>query len=254
MTYHSVDSEGPVSPEVFEYHLKVLTDLGFQSIGGEELKSFLEGNRREKKRVLTITFDDGLLDHWTIACPLLRKYGYRAIFFVITGRIEPGGDGCRPWAKAEKNQTAGFVNRYMSWDELKEIERLGLGEVHSHTHSHRHFFRDLNGCVGDGDLQWLAEDINRSKREIERYLGRREIFLCWPGGQYDSRALECGRGLGFQTFFTTKDGTNGPGSGTREIKRLHVTSKGRIPFNVRVWLYSGSLRYKAFELTKEIFG
>jgi len=142
----------------------------------------------------------------------------------------------------------------MSWDELKEIERLGLGDVHSHTRSHRHYFRELNGCKDGKDLGWLSEDIDRSKREIEKYLGSREVFLCWPGGEYDSRAVECAENLGFQTFFTTRDGVNRVGSGTQEIKRLHVTSKGRVPFGPRVLLYSGSLRYKAFKSARRIFG
>ncbi len=254
LTYHSVGPGGSVTPEIFEQHLRGMAKSGFRSIGGKDLKGFLNGDIRNKKRVVAITFDDGFLDNWTVACPLLMKYGFRAIFFVITGKIEPGGNGCRPWIKAGETYSESLVGRYMSWDELKEMERLGLGEVHSHTHSHRFLFKDLNGCMGSKDLQWLAGDIKRSKEEIHKHFGSREVFLCWPGGEYESRALHCGENSGFHTFFTTIDGTNQPGSGTREIKRLHVTSKGRVPFNLRVWLYSGSLSYRAFELMRRIFG
>lgn len=254
LTYHSISPEGPVTPEVFERHLSVLKKFGFQSIGGEELKRLLNGEKRKKKRVLAITFDDGFLDNWTIACPLLEKYGFHAIFFVITSRVASGGKGCWPWTRSKGIDRTCSVEMYMSWDELKEIERLGLGDVHSHTHSHRHFFRDLNGCKREEDLRWLSEDIKRSKREIEKHLGSREVFLCWPGGEYDSRTMESAENLGFHTFFTTEDAVNRVGSGTREIKRLHVTSKGRVPFGLRVWLYSGSLRYKVFKSVRGIFG
>jgi len=254
LTYHTVNSQGPVTPRVFERHLTILKELEFRSLRAEELNSLLKGETREKERALAITFDDGFLDNWTIASPLLEKYGFCAIFFIITSRVEPTGNGCRPRMGAGESGKTGFTARRVNWDELREIERLGLGDVHSHTHSHRHFFKDLNGCKDGKDLVWLSEDIDRSKREIEKYLGSREVFLCWPGGEYDSRAVECAENFGFRTFFTTKDGVNRVGSGTREIKRLHVTSKGRIPFGLRVLLYSGSLRYRAFKSARRIFG
>jgi len=40
-----------------------------------------------------ITFDDGYLDNWTVALPILRRYGVPATFFIATGFL----DGGRMW-------------------------------------------------------------------------------------------------------------------------------------------------------------
>lgn len=41
-------------------------------------------------RALTITFDDGYADNFTVACPILLKYGVKAGFFVASGFLNGG--------------------------------------------------------------------------------------------------------------------------------------------------------------------
>ncbi|WP_374482999.1 polysaccharide deacetylase family protein [Zoogloea sp.] len=41
-------------------------------------------------RTLVITFDDGYADNFTIAYPILRKHGVRALFFIASGYLDGG--------------------------------------------------------------------------------------------------------------------------------------------------------------------
>ncbi|HUI78269.1 MAG TPA: polysaccharide deacetylase family protein [Bryobacteraceae bacterium] len=62
----------------------------------EEALAFVEGTQKEKTprcRVL-LTFDDGYLDNYQMAFPILRSYGVPGVFFLATGMV---GSCCVPW-------------------------------------------------------------------------------------------------------------------------------------------------------------
>jgi peptidoglycan/xylan/chitin deacetylase (PgdA/CDA1 family) len=62
----------------------------------EEAQAFVDGTQKERTpryRVL-ITFDDGYLDNYQIAFPVLRSHKAQAVFFLVTGIV---GSGHVPW-------------------------------------------------------------------------------------------------------------------------------------------------------------
>ncbi len=62
----------------------------------EEAQDFIDGTNRDKTaryRVL-ITFDDGYLDNYQIAFPVLRAHGAQGVFFLVTGIM---GSAAVPW-------------------------------------------------------------------------------------------------------------------------------------------------------------
>ncbi|HEU4929197.1 MAG TPA: polysaccharide deacetylase family protein [Candidatus Krumholzibacteria bacterium] len=85
LMYHSI---GRVLPDwhwalltlvasTFESHLIALSKGGYTTVGLPELFDYVSGRCTLPKRTLVLTFDDGYLDNWTHAVPLLRKYGLR---------------------------------------------------------------------------------------------------------------------------------------------------------------------------------
>lgn len=88
-----------VSPQNFEAHLQVLQKR-FSTIPLSELIDRV--NRKKiKRRTVALTFDDGYLDNYQIAKPLLEKYRTPATFFICTGNINT-------------------LNQFW-WDELEQI-------------------------------------------------------------------------------------------------------------------------------------
>ena len=62
----------------------------------EEAQAFIDGQVREKTsrcRVL-ITFDDGYLDNYKLAFPILRSHGVQGVFFLVSGIM---GSSWVPW-------------------------------------------------------------------------------------------------------------------------------------------------------------
>ena len=78
--------------EQFESHLAYLKRR-FHMATLEEVFAMMDGDAPKGTSVL-ITFDDGYLDNYTTAFPILRSHGVQAVFFLPTAFI---GTGKLPW-------------------------------------------------------------------------------------------------------------------------------------------------------------
>ncbi|QHL89098.1 polysaccharide deacetylase family protein [Nibribacter ruber] len=88
-----------VRPDLFEQQLQLLQE-DYQVLPLPELVARADKNSLKRKSI-ALTFDDGYLDNFLVAKPLLEKYGLPATFFIAGGQAE-----------AEK----GFW-----WDELEDL-------------------------------------------------------------------------------------------------------------------------------------
>ena len=70
-----------VSPDMFERHLKYFKDNGWKFIKMSELQLYENDNK-----VVAITFDDGYLDNYSQALPLLKKYEACATLYLVIDR------------------------------------------------------------------------------------------------------------------------------------------------------------------------
>jgi hypothetical protein len=135
--YHSI---GPINtnwyrnfltiePSVFEDHLayfskeySVITLKEYWLIQTERLSPV--------KNPLIITFDDGYLDNFIRAFPLLKKYGLKATIFISPEFVD------QKFGVRSINDSVGFL----SWDEMKLMEASGLIDIQSHTMTHTKYF------------------------------------------------------------------------------------------------------------------
>ena len=86
-----------------------------------------------------LSFDDGYLDNWVYAFPLLKKYGIRATIFCSTDYIDRK-EVCRATLEDVWNgrlkQSELTPWGFCSVLELREMERSGLIDIQSHTITH----------------------------------------------------------------------------------------------------------------------
>lgn len=75
-----------VSPQNFEEHLQVLKD--YDVVPSSALESILTKKNRLPKKTVAITFDDGYIDNYVNAKPLLETYHMPASFFITTESIK----------------------------------------------------------------------------------------------------------------------------------------------------------------------
>lgn len=109
-----------------------------------------------------LTFDDGYLDVWEEAVPILEAKGWRAILFVSTGLV----------GTVERHPVRGPLE-HMSWSQLRELDAHGH-LVASHGHSHR----DMGGL---GPAAARAE-VTVARDRLAAAIGTGPVPLAYPYG------------------------------------------------------------------------
>ncbi len=242
-----------LSPDEFENHLWVLKNKKFQTLFLDDLVPLLYGRESSFQPSVALTFDDGHLDNWVYAFPLLKKYQIKATIFVITSWMGEG-EVRSQWnlerqedlpeiprhREVKKRAGSGDLTVALNWEEARAMEASGLVEIQSHTHFHRDYFLPGGEApkLDPAQKNLIKEDLVRSKELIEGRLRKRCRYLSWPWGKYDLETLSLAKELGFDAMVTTEKGVNFPGSNEMTIKRIVAKSGDKGWFSKRLSIYS----------------
>lgn len=213
-----------VTPGAFAEQMRYLAEAGYRTLTLDALFSHVTGKSPIDGKAVAITFDDGWLDNYIWAYPVLREYRMNAAVFLIAGRTEAASVGPAgilpsiPTHEESKSLIAkGEAGRVViGWELVKEMQESGLIEFHSHTVSHRK-------CTGLSVVE-LASELAESRRIIEKNTGRPCRYLCWPYGAYDDAAVRAAVSAGYEGLFTTNSGAVRSGSDPLAISRIFVTT------------------------------
>jgi len=184
LMYHTVGRPLPgwksrlltVPGRIFADHLERLARAGYRSVTLDEVCAYVAGEKSLPAKSVAITFDDGYLDNWTYAVPILKKYGFTGAVFVTTDFVDPR-DIVRPTL-----EDMGFdaidgesvdVRGFMSWRELGRASGEHVLSVESHglTHTYYPTSPDVIDFHHPGDSHvWL--DWNANPEDKPFYLER----------------------------------------------------------------------------------
>jgi peptidoglycan/xylan/chitin deacetylase (PgdA/CDA1 family) len=248
MYHHVSPSPGlvTISPENFRAQMRGLADGGYRTIGCDDLARFIAGEALPAKSVL-LTFDDGYLDNYVYAHPVLAEFGLHAALFVVTGHIGDGparncaGAGVVPATPDHKAckaaVAAGRADEVMlRWSEVERMRAAGTFEFHSHTHSHTRWDQVEPDAARRDAL--LVADLTESRATLQLRLGAATPHLCWPQGYYDAAYIDAARRCGFEHLYTVERGSVLPHADPNRIRR--IVTKDRTGF----WLGSRLAIYR----------
>lgn len=148
--FHSVGQKNPLWSRnfltlealFFEDQLKYFKKH-FSVISLSEYLKIKQGLINSYKNPLVLTFDDGYLDNWTWGFPLLKKYGLKATIFVSPEFVDPR-NVVRPNLEDVWEGSCSYEEisqcGYLSWEEMRLMEKSGLVDIQSHTMSHTRYF------------------------------------------------------------------------------------------------------------------
>ena len=148
-----------MAPADFAAQMQRLHDLGFQAISLDQYVRFIHGKPVDlPPRPILITFDDGYVSSFTVADPILARYGWNAAIYVITG-------------------TTGTPGR-LSWSQLRHMQATGRWQIDEHAaYGHVDVTVDAAGDQG----AFYANEIwaNGAKETFHHYKRRvsRDIEL-----------------------------------------------------------------------------
>ncbi len=203
LMYHYVDDEPPpagpyadgltVRTPDFVEEMEYLVANGYQAVTLADVYLAMAGIRQLPAKCVALTFDDGGLDNYTVAFPLLKEHGFAATFFVITKTV--GAEG------------------QMDWDQLREMAEAGMS-IQSHSISHP----DLTG-VSD---ERLKTELVDSRNAIAEAVGEPGYVLSYPAGSHDERVMEAARAAGYVMAVATDDGAELDPDSVFEITRKRI--------------------------------
>lgn len=178
--YHSISSSAhdrlAVTPELFDRQMQFLADRDFRVVALKEACARLE-TRGDLARAVVLTFDDGHRDFLTTAAPILRRHGFTATLFVVTGRL----GGTTRWSSTDKS------GALLSRDELRELKSQGF-YLGSHTVTHADL-RTLNEAA-------LSQELSDSLAAIAE-MGETFIPFAYPGGTFTPRERDAVERAGY---------------------------------------------------------
>lgn len=156
-----VDSRYYVTPQKFEEQLKLLHNWEYTTITTTQLIQAITQGTSLPPRPMLITFDDGHLDNYTAAFPIMHKYGFNGVIYLVNNYI--GAD------------------QYMNATQVLEMYNAGW-EVGSHSQNHY----DLTKLDPDKQRQEIVE----ARQLLEQELGIPILTFAYPFGAKDPATLD----------------------------------------------------------------
>lgn len=203
LCYHRIDdvttSDYSVSPETFNAHMKVLADSGFQSVLPNQLYDYLVFNGALPEKPVMISFDDSRTEHFEKAAPIMEKYGFKGVFFIMTITYN------------KKN--------YMSTEQIKKLAEDGhtIG-LHSWDHTMATKYMD--------EADWQQQVVN-PKAKLEVITGNPVDYWAYPNGVYNHQAaMELSRYFKLSFILSNKRDSIQPLQTVRRIIVPELTPQG----------------------------
>jgi peptidoglycan/xylan/chitin deacetylase (PgdA/CDA1 family) len=157
----------------FKGHIKMLADSGYHTVSPDQLYAYMTTGAKLPSKPIMLTFDDTDLDQFTIARPELDKYGYKAMYFVMTVSLG------RP--------------HYMTKAMVKQLSDEG-NIIGSHTWDH-HNVKKYQG------KDWETQ-IDKPTKTLEEITGKKITYFAYPFGLWNPQAFPELKKRGFVAAFS----------------------------------------------------
>jgi peptidoglycan/xylan/chitin deacetylase (PgdA/CDA1 family) len=227
-TYHhvntKVNSDITIKPATFEAQLKLLKELGYHTITARDLVDYHQKGTPLPDKPVMITFDDGWRTQYSKAWPLLKKYGFKATFFI---NPQPVGNGYRA---------------YMNRDMVLELAKAG-NDIESHTWKHTRLTRKRDQSAEKYQKQTLSA-LTNANNWIRQVVGQQPVAIAYPYGIYDLETVGFVSAAGYKVGFTVDESVADARKWDRyQLKRFTIGS-GETMVSFKRRLLSGPLEVR----------
>lgn len=173
-----------VTTKVFESHLQWLKDHQFTVIPLRALVNYLRGEGpAPPPKSVVITADDAHKTVYSDMLPLVRKYNIPVTLFVYPSCVS----------------NASYA---MTWEQLKQLQQIGLFDMQGHTFWHPNFKKDKKKLKPEEFQKELHKQLVVSKAVLEKRFGTKVDILAWPFGIYDDELEKAAANAGYVMAFS----------------------------------------------------
>ena len=163
----------------FREQMQMLADSGYHTVLPDQLFAYLTTGAPLPPKPIMLTFDDGDLDQYETAVPILEKHGFKGAFFIMTVAI--GRRGKQP---------------YMDKTQIKDLSDRGHA-IGAHTWDHH----NVKKYQGD---DWKIQ-VEEPKAKLEAIIGKPIKYFAYPFGLWNKQALPEIQKRGYVAAFTLAD-------------------------------------------------
>ncbi|MCE9615550.1 MAG: tetratricopeptide repeat protein [Lentisphaerae bacterium] len=174
----------------FESQMRALHDGGYHAVTANDVRAWYARERDLPPKAVWIVFDDGRMDSFREATPILRRHGLKAAMFV-------------PGFNASRN-----LPGYANWAELARLQTNGVWELQSHGDwassnvivnargreglflPNRQWRLDTRSFESMDDWRTrVSNDYATASAIMAARLGQRPIAYAWPEGNFGQEGI-----------------------------------------------------------------
>ncbi|WP_294093537.1 polysaccharide deacetylase family protein [uncultured Cetobacterium sp.] len=196
-----------VTVKQFDEQMKYLKNKGYETVTFEDLLKNKYKQRFDKdKKWIMLTFDDGYKDNYENAFPILKKYQFKGIIYIL--------DGVKynKWDVDDKNNPEKEFP-LMNAEELLEMQKYGI-EFGGHTSTHPK--------LAELSLENVKKEIILSKNNIENLVGKELLSFAYPYGSLNEDVKKIAQESGYQFAVATDSGSITFSDDLFEIRRVGI--------------------------------
>jgi peptidoglycan/xylan/chitin deacetylase (PgdA/CDA1 family) len=165
----------------------------YTAISPREWVAYNSGGSEPPANAAILSFDDGYIDNYQLAIPILDRYGVRATFFVISSYVD--GDGG------------------MSSTQLRKMHALGH-TIGAHGETHK--------PLAELSPYTAREELLLAREKLEDILGVACIHMSYPFGSFNKVVMDLVAEAGYETAFTTREFGNQRNTDLLQLGRTKI--------------------------------
>jgi len=184
-----------IKKEIFIEQLNEINNLGIKFINYKKFSEVIKNNI--DKNYILLTIDDAFESFYKNGWPILKEKKIPFILFVSTREIGKHG--------------------YMTWEQIKEVEKSNLGTIGNHSHSHEYMV--------DWEDDKIKSDLNNSIKIFKKELGYSPSVFSYPFGEYSNNFKKIVLDFNFDFAFGQHSGVIDPTKNFLELPRFPINEK-----------------------------
>nr|WP_319929587.1 polysaccharide deacetylase family protein [Xenorhabdus sp. 12] len=196
------------SLSAFRKQMEYLKQAGYTTISLYELEGYLNSTINLPAKVVGLTFDDGLKSVYRYAYPILKENSQKATFFIISSRIKRYPQKWNP-----------DNLQFTSLSELYAMQKVF--DFQSHTHFLHRLGKNKRPILFSRVFNTILYDFERSRRGLSQF-NPHVLYLAYPFGGYNLKAMKAAKQAGFHLAVTTIQGKVKLGDNPFSLKRLYI--------------------------------
>lgn len=176
-----------ISPSFLERTIRTYADKGYVFVSIDDVCTMLKEKKFGKKHFICFTFDDGHLDTYTHALPIMERYSIPFCVYVTPGYVSND-------VEAREDEHIPM----MSIEQVVQLSRHPLCTIGSHTMSHPH----LDNMSYDNQ----REEILTANDVLEGWIGKPIVHFASPYGSHNAQTLNVVRDLSMTSHVSISGG------------------------------------------------